>query len=107
MGNIRIYELAKKLKKESKDVVSALESLGVKGKKPASTVEADLVSKVEEIFKKKDKPAAKEKKPAAKKKPPVAPSAPRAVDKKPKKGMAAAAPHNPLNISRRAAKHLK
>ena len=64
MEKIRIYELAKKIGKESKDVVSALEKLGVKGKKPASTIDGETAKKVKSFFT-KAKPA-KKKTPAKK-----------------------------------------
>ena len=58
MEKIRIYELAKKIGKESKDIVTALEGLGVKGKKPASTIDSETVKKVKSFFS-KGKPEAK------------------------------------------------
>ena len=62
MEKIRIYELAKKLGKESKEIVKALEGLGVKGKKPASTIDGDAAGKVLAFFK-KGKPSAEKKAP--------------------------------------------
>jgi translation initiation factor IF-2 len=52
MEKIRIYELAKKLGKESKEIVTALEGLGVDGKKPASTIDGDTAKKITSLFKK-------------------------------------------------------
>ncbi|HEB02173.1 MAG TPA: hypothetical protein ENI12_02960, partial [Nitrospirae bacterium] len=68
MEKIRIYELAKKLGKESKEIVKALEGLGVKGKKPASTIDGDAAGKVLAFFK-KGKPPAEKKAPAKPAKP--------------------------------------
>ncbi len=58
MEKIRIYELAKKIGKESKDIVSALDELGVTGKKPASTIDGETVKKIKAFFT-KAKPAKK------------------------------------------------
>lgn len=69
MEKIRIYELAKKIGKESKDIVTALEGLGVKGKKPASTIDSETVKKLKSFFSKGDpeaKKAATKKAPAMK-----------------------------------------
>ncbi|MCK4911523.1 MAG: translation initiation factor IF-2 [Thermodesulfovibrionales bacterium] len=77
MEKIRIYEFAKKIGKESKDVVSALEGLGVKGKKAASSIDEETAKKVKSFFSKgkpdtkkaatKKAPARKSEEPAAKK----------------------------------------
>jgi translation initiation factor IF-2 len=46
MAKIRIYELAKKLGKPNKDIIEALEALGVKDKTHSSSIEDDVVGKV-------------------------------------------------------------
>lgn len=47
MGKIKIHELAKKLKKSSKEVMEAAGKLGIEIKSHLSTIEGDSVSKIE------------------------------------------------------------
>jgi translation initiation factor IF-2 len=56
MAKKRIYELAKKLKVENKDVLSALESMGITGKTHSSSLEDEIVRKVTEKIKKAAEP---------------------------------------------------
>jgi len=48
---VRVYELAKKLNKETKDVLDALEAVGVSGKTHSSSITQDAVTKVEAYVK--------------------------------------------------------
>lgn len=56
MAKKRIYELAKKLKVENKDVLSALESIGITGKTHSSSLEDEVVRKVTEKIKRAAEP---------------------------------------------------
>ena len=56
MAKKRIYELAKKLKVENKDVLSALEALGITGKTHSSSIEDEVARKVTERIKKAAQP---------------------------------------------------
>lgn len=56
MAKKRIYELAKRLKVENKDILSALESLGITGKTHSSSLEDEVVRKVTEKIKKAAEP---------------------------------------------------
>ena len=47
MGKIKIHELAKKLKKSSKEVMEAASKLGIEIKSHLSTIEGDSISKIE------------------------------------------------------------
>ena len=58
MNKMRVYDLAKKLNLQSKEVLDILSSLGVKGKTHSSSIEADVAGRVEKALK-KEKPAAK------------------------------------------------
>ena len=49
-NKIRIYELAKKLKRESKELMAVLESLGFKVKTHMSSIDAETAQAVEEIL---------------------------------------------------------
>lgn len=51
MTKIRIYDLAKKLGVTNKEIIAALSSLGIEGKKPASNVDDDTAKRVEEYLK--------------------------------------------------------
>jgi translation initiation factor IF-2 len=75
MSNKRIYELAKELGRPNKDLISALEKIGIKGKSHSSSLDEDTTAKLLKSLKKpatpKKKPAKKAEKPAkAKAKPP-------------------------------------
>ncbi|GBD98549.1 translation initiation factor IF-2 [bacterium BMS3Abin07] len=61
---MRVHELAKELGKESKDVINALDSLGIEGKKAVSSLSREEVEKVKSSFKpvKKVKKVSKAKK---------------------------------------------
>ncbi|MBO5347534.1 MAG: translation initiation factor IF-2 N-terminal domain-containing protein, partial [Lachnospiraceae bacterium] len=50
MGKMRVYELAKELNIQNKDIIAYLEENGVKGKVPANTLEEDIVAKVKQKF---------------------------------------------------------
>ena len=47
---LRVHELAKRMKKTSKEVLEALEKMNVNVKNHMSTIEADVAKKVEERF---------------------------------------------------------
>lgn len=80
MTKVRIYELAKKLNKQSKEILHELEKLGVEGKTHASSIDEDIAEKIiaaltpkppkekvaAEISKKPERPAAKKIPPAVK-----------------------------------------
>ncbi|MFN3395283.1 MAG: translation initiation factor IF-2 [Thermodesulfovibrionales bacterium] len=51
MTKIRIYDLAKKLGVNNKEIIAALSSLGIEGKKPASNIDLEIAQKVEERLK--------------------------------------------------------
>lgn len=53
MPKIKIHELAKKLDAASKDILSALADLGIKGKTASSTIEPDAAEKIGKLLKKK------------------------------------------------------
>jgi translation initiation factor IF-2 len=71
MANMRVYDLAKKLGKSNKDVIAALEKIGVKEKKHSSSLDEETAAKVQKALK---PPTARKKtkgvaaKPAAEKK---------------------------------------
>ena len=56
MAKKRVYELAKKLKVENKDILTALESIGITGKTHSSSVEDEVARKVTERIKKAAQP---------------------------------------------------
>ena len=58
MTKIRVYELAKKLNLQSKEILDVLASLGIEGKTHSSSIEGDVAGKVEKALK-KEGPAAK------------------------------------------------
>ncbi len=58
MSKIRVYELAKKLELAAKDVIGMLSELGIEGKTHSSTIEPELVEKIEKALKKKESPEA-------------------------------------------------
>ncbi len=66
MEKMRVFELAKKLDKQSKEILSELARIGIKGKTHASSIDEDTAAKLLKSFK---TPAGKEKakKPAKKK----------------------------------------
>jgi translation initiation factor IF-2 len=98
MAKKRIYEIAKELGLPSKDVVAALEKLGVKGKTHSSSIEDDIAEKLLKSLKKaapakkkepkKAKPAKAEAKPAKKAKPAKAEAKPVKAKAKPAKAEA-------------------
>lgn len=51
MTKIRIYDLAKRLGIGSKEIITALSSLGIEGKKPASNIDDETAQKVQEYLK--------------------------------------------------------
>lgn len=51
MTKIRIYDLAKKLGVNNKEIIATLASLGIEGKKPASNIDLEIAQKVEERLK--------------------------------------------------------
>lgn len=61
MSKVRVYELAKKLSISNKEVIAEISKLGVKGKIHSSSIEPEVVEKIEGIFKapKKTPPAVK------------------------------------------------
>jgi len=62
MSKLRVYELAKKLDVPTKDVISAISELGIKGKTHSSALEPEISEKVEKLLKKKTVPVTKPKK---------------------------------------------
>ncbi len=46
MSKVRIYELAKKLKKHNKEILDELLNLGIEGKTHSSSIEADVAEKI-------------------------------------------------------------
>jgi translation initiation factor IF-2 len=50
MPKVRIYELAKTLKKPSKDILDELARLGIEGKTHTSSIEEDIANKVVQAF---------------------------------------------------------
>lgn len=57
MSKLRVYELARKIGVSTKDVISALLELGIKGKTHSSTLDPEIIEKAEQLFKKKAAPA--------------------------------------------------
>ena len=51
MGKIKVHELAKKLDKTSKEIITIAEELGAEVKSHMSSLDDDIVSKIEEKFK--------------------------------------------------------
>ncbi|MEJ2695308.1 MAG: translation initiation factor IF-2 [Candidatus Sulfobium sp.] len=51
MAKIRVYELAKKLNLQSKEIVEALSSMGLEGKTHSSSIEEDIAEKVSKALK--------------------------------------------------------
>ncbi|MBI4690746.1 MAG: translation initiation factor IF-2 [Nitrospirae bacterium] len=62
MSKLRVYELAKKLDVTTKDIISVLSELGIKGKIHSSALETEIIEKVEKLLKKKAPAVAKPKK---------------------------------------------
>ena len=65
MSKVRLYEIAKELGKESKEVVARAKELGLDVKSHSSSVEADAVERIKSSFKKAAAPQATAEKPAA------------------------------------------
>jgi len=61
MGNIRIYELARRLGVTNKEILEKLDGLGIKGKSHSSNIDEETADKIELIFKPKGKPKAEPK----------------------------------------------
>ncbi|HCC68424.1 MAG TPA: translation initiation factor IF-2 [Nitrospiraceae bacterium] len=59
MSKARVYDLAKKLGVNNKELIVELERMGIKGKTHSSSIEDDLVLKLTRIFTKKEKLPAK------------------------------------------------
>ncbi|GBE01432.1 translation initiation factor IF-2 [bacterium BMS3Bbin06] len=53
MGKIRIYELSRKIKVGNREIIDELEKRGLKGKTHSSTLDPELVTSLEETFKKR------------------------------------------------------
>lgn len=87
MSKIRIFELAKQLNRQSKEVIAELARLGIKGKVHTSSIEEDIAEKIKTSFS-GAKTAVKPLKPAAK----AEKSKPAAKDLKPEKGKELKAP---------------
>src|SRR3990172_5314237 len=70
MSKVRIYELAKKLSKNSKEILDELSRLGIEGKKHTSGIEEAVSEKIIKTLTRSEKPAekaaAKAEKPAKK-----------------------------------------
>ena len=72
MGNIRVYELAKKLKKDSKELIKELKKEGIEVKSHMSTLDKETSDLILEVLSETQKPKKKKKvtaeaKPAPKK----------------------------------------
>ena len=65
MSKVRLYEIAKELGKESKEVVARAKELGFDVKSHSSSVEADASERIKSSFKKAAAPQAAAEKPAA------------------------------------------
>ena len=65
MSKVRLYEIAKELGKESKEVVARAKELGLDVKSHSSSVEADAGERIKSSFKKAATPQATAEKPAA------------------------------------------
>ena len=65
MSKVRLYEIAKELGKESKEVVARAKELGLDVKSHSSSVEADASERIKSSFKKAATPQATAEKPAA------------------------------------------
>ena len=65
MSKVRLYEIAKELGKESKEVVARAKELGLDVKSHSSSVEADAGERIKSSFKKAAAPQATTEKPAA------------------------------------------
>jgi len=50
MSKVRIYELAKKLNKQSKDILDELAKMGIAGKTHTSGIEEDIAKKIADAF---------------------------------------------------------
>jgi translation initiation factor IF-2 len=50
MPKVRIYELAKKLNKQSKDIIDELARIGIEGKTHTSGIEEDIAKKIADVF---------------------------------------------------------
>ena len=50
MPKVRIYELAKKLNKQSKEILDELAKMGIEGKTHTSGIEEDVAKKITDAF---------------------------------------------------------
>ncbi len=50
MPKVRIYELAKKLNKQSKDILDELARIGIEGKTHTSGIEEDIAKRIADAF---------------------------------------------------------
>ncbi len=50
MSKVRVYELAKKLNKQSKEILDVLAKLGIEGKTHTSSIEEDMAKKITDSF---------------------------------------------------------
>ncbi|PKL51714.1 MAG: hypothetical protein CVV37_05075, partial [Nitrospira bacterium HGW-Nitrospira-1] len=50
MPKVRIYELAKKLNKHSKEILDELARIGIEGKTHTSGIEEDIAKRIEDAF---------------------------------------------------------
>ena len=76
MAKVKVYELAKELDKQSKEIIAMLQDKGIEVKAAQSSVEEDVAEMVRSAFGAKKAPAQAEEKPASKE----APKAPAAKE---------------------------
>ena len=50
MSKVRLYEIAKELGKESKEIVARAKELGIEVKRHASSVESEIATRITAIF---------------------------------------------------------
>jgi translation initiation factor IF-2 len=50
MSKVRVYELAKKLNKQSKEILDVLAKLGIEGKTHTSSIEEDIAKKITDVL---------------------------------------------------------
>jgi translation initiation factor IF-2 len=103
MSKVRIYELAKKLNKQNKEILNALAKMGIDGKTHASSIEEDIAKKITDSFSPKplkeksiqETPKKAEEVPAAKVPPPARPVQDRKEEQKSPEPPAAEEPSSP------------
>ena len=69
MAKVKVYELAKELDKQSKEIIAMLQDKGIEVKAAQSSVEEDVAEMVRSAFGAKKAPAQAEEKPASKEAP--------------------------------------